>query len=182
MSKFLFTASLIALIPTMIDNSAFGKIAVDINTFVARHNLYRAKHHSPNITNNSSLNSTAQAWANYLAAHQLFEHSTNRHNVGENIYAYYTTGSPLNATNLAKNAVDSWYNEVSQYNYNHPGFSHETGHFTQVVWKNSHQLGCGTAQGIKQMDGHNYIALYVVCQYAPAGNVIGQFPQNVLQP
>ena len=29
-------------------------------------------------------------------------------------------------------AVESWYNEISGYNFNNPGYSPDTGHFTQV--------------------------------------------------
>jgi len=56
------------------------------------------------------------------------------------------------------------------------------GHFTQVVWKNSTELGCGAAQGVKTFQGNQYNAFYVVCQYGPAGNVIGQFDDNVIKP
>ncbi|KAG0318144.1 Golgi-associated plant pathoproteinsis- protein 1, partial [Podila horticola] len=36
-----------------------------------------------------------------------------------------------------KTAITAWYNEEKQYNYNNPGFSGATGHFTQVVWKDT---------------------------------------------
>lgn len=42
-----------------------------------------------------------------------------------------------------------------------------TGHFTQVVWKATKRLGCGQA------------GKFVVCNYYPAGNVQGQFRDNV---
>lgn len=44
------------------------------------------------------------------------------------------------------------YDEVVNYNFTMPGFSPSTGHFTQVVWKSSSQLGCAAqvcADGIK---------------------------------
>ena len=78
--------------------------------------------------------------------------------------------------------MSSWYNEVSDYDYDNPGFSGKTGHFTQVVWKNSTKLGCGVAQGVKTIGGNQYNAFYVVCQYTPAGNVLNQFPDNVMEP
>jgi hypothetical protein len=36
-----------------------------------------------------------------------------------------------------KSAVDAWYNEVQSYNFNSPGWSGATGHFTQLVWKDT---------------------------------------------
>jgi len=49
-----------------------------------------------------------------------------------------------------------------------------TGHFTQVVWKGSQQLGCGVASCPAIPGGTFY-----VCRYVPAGNVQGAFPNNV---
>jgi hypothetical protein len=71
--------------------------------------------------------------------------------------------------------TDMWYDEVKKYNYANGGFSSATGHFTQVVWKSSQNLGCGI--GIR--NGNSF---YGVAQYTPPGNVIGQFQQNVLKP
>jgi hypothetical protein len=34
------------------------------------------------------------------------------------------------------------YKESQAYDFNAPGFSSATGHFTQVVWKASARLGC----------------------------------------
>lgn len=65
--------------------------------------------------------------------------------------------------------------EASKYDYNHPGFSSATGHFTQVVWKGSKQVACAIANcGAGTIFGQ--ASKYVVCRYSPAGNVIGHFP------
>jgi uncharacterized protein YkwD len=132
------------------------------------------------MTLSDSLNTTAQSWANQIASSGNFAHSSTSN--GENLYAYYTTATSIAAGTLANQAVQSWYNEVSKYDYNNPGFSSATGHFTQVVWKSSTQLGCGAAKGTTTINGKLYNAFYVVCQYAPPGNVLGQFPANVLKP
>jgi allophanate hydrolase subunit 1 len=42
------------------------------------------------------------------------------------------------------------------------------GHYTQIIWKNTTEVGCGLARGA-QMD-------YFVCQYNPPGNFQGQKP------
>lgn len=49
-----------------------------------------------------------------------------------------------------------------------------SGHFSQVVWKASAELGIGKAKDSKGR-------IYVVANYKPAGNFIGQFAQNVFK-
>ena len=169
-------------------SSAVAQSNIDLtlfrNTALSQHNTYRATHHSPNMTSGNTLNTTAQSWADQMASSGNFTHSTStqRNGAGENLYVYYTTGSAIAADALAGKALSSWYGENVNYNYNNPGFSSATGHFTQVVWKSSTQLGCGASKGTKTLNGTVYNAFYVVCHYAPAGNVTGQFPANVLKP
>ena len=88
---------------------------------------------------------------------------------GENLF-YCWSSSGICVT--GEYASNSWYNEVSQYDFNNPGFSHGTGHFTQLVWKNTKEIGCGAACNSKNK-------CYVTCNYNPPGNYVGQFPQNV---
>ena len=154
------------------------------NEILVRHNAYRTTHHSPAMASQSSLNTTAQQWAEYLAKNALFQHSTaaQRNNAGENIYVYYTTATTVTVATLATEAVKSWYNEVKDYDYAIAKFASNTGHFTQVVWKASVGLGSGAASGIKVINGVTYNAFYVVSQYAPAGNLTGAFAANVLKP
>ena len=162
--------------------------AIDLTTLrneiLGRHNAYRTTHHSPAMASQSSLNTTAQQWAEYLAKNALFQHSTaaQRNNAGENIYVYYTTATTVTVATLATEAVKSWYNEVKDYDYAIAKFASNTGHFTQVVWKASVGLGSGAASGIKVINGVTYNAFYVVSQYAPAGNLTGAFAANVLKP
>lgn len=173
---------------TAINHDSVSAQTINLNTFrstaLSKHNTYRSIHRSPTMTLNNSVNSTAQAWADRLAATGTFAHSssTQRNGAGENLYVYYTTATSITSDSLAKGAIDSWYNEVKLYNYAAPGFSSATGHFTQVVWKGSTQLGCGASKGTKTLNGTKFNAFYVVCHYSPAGNVLGQFPANVLKP
>ena len=39
-------------------------------------------------------------------------------------------------------AVDAWYSEAAVYSFEQPGFKVETGHFSQLVWKDSSRVGC----------------------------------------
>ena len=78
-----------------------------------------------------------------------------------------------NAGYLGTSPVDSWYEEIKDYSFARSDYIKGTGHFTQVVWKNSKQLGCGVACG-----SNDYC--YVTCNYYPGGNYLGQFRTNVL--
>ena len=68
-----------------------------------------------------------------------------------------------------KTMSTDWYNEVQNYNYN-GDYQSGKGHFTQLVWKGSKNLGCGIACGK---------GCYVTCNYYPAGNYLGMFESNV---
>jgi len=81
--------------------------------------------------------------------------------------------------NSASSAVQSWYNEISDYLSqfgSEPPMStfSKYGLFTQLIWKNSKLLGVGCASR-----GNSK---YVVANYEPSGNVIGQFRMNVPAP
>ena len=61
-----------------------------------------------------------------------------------------------------------WYDEIKDYSYSKATFIPGTGHFTQVVWKDSKEVGFGVAQA---SDG----SFYAVANYFPAGNWSGEF-------
>jgi hypothetical protein len=66
-----------------------------------------------------------------------------------------------------------WYEEFVDYDFKSdyiPG----TGHFTQIVWKESQYLGCGLGSAERY-----YV---VTCNYFPMGNIVGNFSQNVFPP
>ncbi|XP_071337917.1 Golgi-associated plant pathogenesis-related protein 1-like isoform X2 [Trachinotus anak] len=137
--------------------------------FLKAHNTYREKHNTPPLTLSSELTAAAQKWADHLLAAGTLKHSDTQD--GENIFTMYSSAT---ITLTGKEAVDSWYSEIKDYNWSQPGFSGNTGHFTQVVWKDSTELGVGMATDGKRA--------FVVGQYRPAGNMnmAGYFEKNVL--
>ncbi|CAF4077497.1 unnamed protein product, partial [Rotaria sordida] len=134
-----------------------------------RHNTLRARHCAKSLQLNNNLNKIAQDYADYLAATNGFQHSNNGY--GENLYTF-SSSATLGMLHGNK-ATDAWYDEIEDYDFSRPGFSGATGHFTQIVWKGSTQLGVGIAFG---NGGRRAI---VVCNYDPPGNYMGQFSQNV---
>ncbi|XP_062310495.1 Golgi-associated plant pathogenesis-related protein 1-like isoform X1 [Osmerus eperlanus] len=137
--------------------------------FLDTHNAYRQKHNTASLTLSSELSASAQKWADHLVSIKTLQHSTT--DKGENLYFAWSS-EPKTLT--GKEAVDSWYSEIKDYKFAQAGFGSNTGHFTQVVWKESTQVGVGLAS-----DGNN---IFVVGQYSPAGNMNmpGYFEKNVL--
>ena len=105
-----------------------GSAAGFEDEIVRSHNAYRAKHSAPALRWNASVAAVAQEWADTNARENKMYHRPNN-KYGENIY--WMSGGKVSGTM----AVDAWYNEVGKYNFAKPGFSMQTGHFTQVVWK-----------------------------------------------
>ncbi len=136
---------------------------------LTKHNYYRAQHQVGDLVRLPAIEKIAQNYSEYLASIGKMEHSKNKYNgerLGENLYYGYLS------SNIGKNSVEKWYSEESLYDYNNPGYKQGIGHFTQLVWKNSKNLGCGV--GCKS---NNYC--YVTCNYYPAGNYLSSFPSNV---
>ena len=75
-------------------------------------------------------------------------------------------------------AIDAWAGEESDYNWSNADFSEQTGHFTQLVWQNTTRVGCGAAHCNGQGENAAF-GWFMVCEYDPPGNVIGQFQYNV---
>jgi uncharacterized protein YkwD len=141
------------------------------------HNYHRARHCAPPLKISQRLNKIAQSYAEHLAATSTFEHSGNKfegQQMGENLYMQWISHGRVKASGRA--AVKSWYDEVALHNFDKPKFSKETGHFTQMVWKDTKRMGVGVAFS---PDGRE---VYIVANYFPAGNIVspGYFEKNVL--
>jgi uncharacterized protein YkwD len=133
---------------------------------LALHNAKRRAHCAPDLAWSSELAAAAQAWANRCE----FAHAPRSVNPsqGENL----ARGTP--EMGRPSFLFGRWYDEVRQYDFGSPGFQKGTGHFTQIVWRGTRQVGCAVAS----CSGRNYW----VCRYAPAGNIVnpGYFEKNVL--
>ena len=152
--------------PSSTSKKAFAKQALDA------HNKYRAKHQAPPLKWSEEIAKDAQAWAEKLARERRLQHASQseRKGTGENIAMF--SGKFETA---GEEATNMWYSEVKDYRFNKPGFQGNTGHFTQVVWKESQELGMGKAQ---TADGR---LTFVVGRYKPAGNLLNHFQENVFK-
>lgn len=100
-----------------------------------------------------------------------------------------TLGAGYPSTMMGVFITEGLYNaEVNSYTYygGEPDYTAlgQYGDFSQIVWKATTQIGCYTADcsatGLQGAPG--VPPFFTVCNYAPAGNVIGAFGANVGAP
>ena len=138
------------------------------NEILAAHNAVRAAAMpvpSPLLmpmTWNASAASVAQTWANNC----VYMHNAGRGNLGENLFA--ASGSGWTATQV----VNSWASEKSNYTYssNACAAGKMCGHYTQIVWRTSIGLGCGTKVCTTGSPFGSGSWVFWVCDYSPPGN------------
>jgi len=125
------------------------------------HNAVREEVSVPPLRWSNKLESAARKWAGHLLASGRFEHQA-RPPYGENLFE--ARGAEASPTE----AVAAWADEAVDYSYRTNTCRATCGHYTQVVWRNTREVGCAEARrGPRQV---------VVCEYEPPGNWQGQRP------
>lgn len=119
---------------------------------------------------NEGLARSAQQWADYLADTGRFEHAPENRFApqGENIWAgtkgYFGPEA----------MVDAWVREKKYFrpgvfpDNSTTGRSADVGHYTQLVWRATTEVGCAEASSTRED--------ILVCRYAEAGNYRGERP------
>lgn len=145
-------------------SSDYSKAAID------GHNAKRAQHQAGALVWDDNLSCIAQR----QAASCEFDHLmyVNGGGYGQNLAG--GSGTTIG------DSVEMWYGEVdeyaSYYGQSDPPFV--AGHFTQMVWVGSTSLGCAT----HTCDGStgSFTGDLTVCNYFEAGNMQGDYADNVL--
>ncbi|XP_059177205.1 uncharacterized protein LOC131956678 [Physella acuta] len=139
----------------------------DIGAFLDAHNAERATAGIAALAWNDTLAEFAQAFIGNC----VFKHSGGPY--GENLYA----SMPANTDHptIAGKAVKQWIAEKSVQT---PDWSCITssptcGHYSQVVWGKSLQVGCAIIHCPTETKAWPNM---VVCEYFPRGNFVGQKP------
>jgi uncharacterized protein YkwD len=132
----------------------------EINGILDAHNKARADVGLPKLKWNCKLADYAQQWAK----RGIFEHRTSSL-YGENIFASPDT----NATPVS--GVQLWMTEKSFWNNSTAVCQNgkTCTHYTQIVWKNTGEIGCGINR-----NASGSWKLIFVCNYSPAGNSPGK--------
>ena len=135
---------------------------------VAEHNAARKAVGAAPLAWSETLAADAAAYAGRLAKSSKLNHSSleSRSDQGENLW----TGST--GAYSARDMVGLWLAEKRLFragrfpNVSSTGRWFDVGHYSQIIWPRTTMVGCGMASGKR--------SAYLVCRYAPAGNVRGQ--------
>lgn len=146
-----------------------GLSSQEVRQIVDMHNRIRADVGVGPVSWSNKLATYAQRWADRLASAGCgLQHRPPsgewKQLYGENLFM--GTAGHYGVVD----AVKAWESEKPHYRGQPLGLSNsaDIGHYTQMVWSHSKQIGCAKAE----CHGN----LIVVCNYDPPGNVLGQKP------
>jgi len=155
-------------------NTGSNLTAQQAQQIVAYHNQKRAEVGSGNVTWSTQIAQYAQQRADQIARTKQLAHLPQGQNpYGENLASGGSTGGAGGYSVIS--ACDGWYAEKAKMPRNARTmtvdlFNKGVGHYTQMVWKGSTQIGAG----ISQYQQGGFTMIVVVCCYNPPGNVINQ--------
>lgn len=163
-----------------VDRGAAAPAVAEVNpaAMLAAHNQWRARVGVGPMRYSAALAASSQAWADELRRSNQcrMRHSAGNGQIGENLFwasaGVWSSGRrELQQVSDAK-VVDSWGSEQRDYDYasNRCAAGKVCGHYTQVVWQQSTEVGCAVAVCADSLEQ------VWVCQYQPAGNIVGRPP------
>jgi uncharacterized protein YkwD len=135
---------------------------------LATHNAERDRKHLPRLVWSDTLAQHAKSWAERLARDDRMYHSDAKIRPGEGENLWYGTAGYYTPEFM----VGAFISERKQFkagvfpNVSTTGKWTDVGHYSQVIWPTTTQLGCALA--------HNKARAYLVCRYSPPGNHFGR--------
>ncbi|MCU1339685.1 MAG: SCP-like extracellular [Bryobacterales bacterium] len=128
---------------------------------LAAHNTVRARAGMAPLAWSDRLAAGAQNWADTLLARKQFVHRLHSA-YGENLFEI--TGARASSAEV----VAAWAAESRNYDYSSNRCRGVCGHYTQIVWGDTKEVGCAVARGGKRE--------VWVCNYDPPGNWVDKRP------
>ena len=128
---------------------------------LAAHNAVRAGVGMARLEWSDRLAARAQDWADTLGTRNQFFHRPHS-TYGENLFEI--TGASVSPAYV----VNAWAEEARDYDYRANRCRGVCGHYTQIVWGDTKDVGCAVARGAGRE--------VWVCDYDPPGNWAGRRP------
>ena len=131
------------------------------------HNELRKNYNSPNLKENKNLNKIANKIARDLILNQEKNQIKiyNGKSFGENVII-----SESNEPNII---FKNWSDESKNYDFNKNTLDKKALHFTQIIWKETNEIGIAIT---KDIQNNKYC---IVVLYYPPGNTLGEFSKNI---
>ncbi|MFO1379470.1 MAG: CAP domain-containing protein [Chitinivorax sp.] len=87
------------------------------------------------------------------------------------------SGDPARLQRYFQQAFDGWWREQADYDYaaNRCAPGKQCGHYTQLAWRDSVQIGCAIAMCNPQLD-LGRLGYTLACNFLPGGNIVGRRP------
>ena len=135
---------------------------------LSKHNELRKKHNSPELILNEKLNEMAQEYAKILLE------KNNKQNNHINLYNNKICGENifLSIEKTPEDMFNKWVKEADYFNFNLHQYQKDSGHFTQMIWKETKEVGFG----FEFTEDKKFCG---VALYFPCGNVLGEFKNNI---
>ncbi|XP_039604053.1 cysteine-rich venom protein-like [Polypterus senegalus] len=146
--------------------TTYPKVIVDMHN-AARRSVNPTAANMLKMEWNTEAAANAERWARTCSMnHSPSEQRTiSRGNCGENLYMS-SNDRPW------ESAIQAWENEKKDYVFGqNPQYGKVVGHYTQMIWASSNQVGCAVANCPS-----SYYKYFYVCHYCPPGNYINTNP------
>jgi uncharacterized protein YkwD len=131
----------------------------------------RAKHGVPPL----KVNATLETFAQHVAQTMLDDNRNFKEPVHYSMATFWSSMWNFSAADVIK----SWYDDQKPlYNYANPGYSTDTAEFSQIVWKETTDIGIGFAG-----DSGWWCDNTVIAVFSPSAGAIGEtelYRKNVL--
>ncbi|GEO00705.1 hypothetical protein NSE01_25370 [Novosphingobium sediminis] len=135
---------------------------------LAAQNAERARLGLKPLVWSAKLSDHAKKWAQTLATSDMFEHAPVGADGGEGENLWTGTREDYSPEEMIAFFIDEGklFKRNKFPDVSTSGRWEDVGHYTQIVWKDTREVGCAIAS--------NPRSDFLVCRYIPAGNVIGQ--------
>lgn len=164
---------LLVILSSFTGYSQAGKRVYQDPEFIAavlkQHNVYRSELQLPALEWSSSLATDALAWGQQLAKLDRGQHDPQARTLSEGENLWWGTADAFSYVQM----VGFWGAEKKDFVYGtfpdcKTRHAAVVGHYTQIIWKTTRSVGCALVS--------NGRTDFLVCRYAPPGNVEGEKP------